>query len=396
MSRINLAVKVILVNLLLIFAGACLVPLAAFKFRYGKFSLTNDEIKKIASGIEVRQAHSDRGFNDAIKSLKQGEIYCNQPHPVIGWIDICASDEFWGFSQVTAKEKSPKTYRVLLVGGSVANYLGKSGALKAALNSRLREIGSRQSLEVFNAAVPGFKQPQQVSVINALIASGWRFDSIINVSGNNEIAFVANHLFLEGYSPLLPYAHPERALMAAKMLYKPQDECKKQNNFAWHPVAQYIKIRCYRESLGKMKSFVHFQPYLSAMRYKDDIPDTQNEAIERALDIWLASSRSSYAIASINGIDYLEVIQPSQYLKGSKKFSQEEEKFVRSDQTMKVVGKGYSKVKASSFGLQDENILDARFIFANTIVPVYSDSCCHLNQEGERILAAAIARKLIR
>ena len=244
MSRINIAVKVVLVNLLLISAAACLVPLAAFKFRYGKFSLTNDEIKKIASGIEVRQAHSNRGFNDAIKSLKQDEIYCNQPHPVIGWIDICASDEFWGFSEVTAKEKSPRAYRVLLVGGSVANYLGKSGALKAALNSRLRETGSRQSLEVFNAAVPGFKQPQQVSVINALIASGWKFDSIINISGNNEIAFVANHLFLEGYSPLLPYAHPERALMAAKMLYKPQDECKRQNRFSWHPVAQYIKIRC--------------------------------------------------------------------------------------------------------------------------------------------------------
>ena len=53
-------------------------------------------------------------------------------------------------------------------------------------------------------------------------------------------------------------------------------------------------------------------------------------------------------------------------------------------------------IKAEDFGLSPENILDARFLFANTITPVYSDNCCHLNQEGEKILARAIALKVIR
>ena len=145
-----------------------------------------------------------------------------------------------------------------------------------------------------------------------------------------------------------------------------------------------------------MKSFIHFQPYLSAMKYKDDIPQTRKEAIDRALTIWITSSRSSYAIASINGIDYLEVIQPSQYLEGSKIFSQEEERHVRSDQSMKVVGEGYSRIMTEDFGISPDSILDARFIFADTQRSVYSDNCCHLSQEGERILAYAIARKLIR
>lgn len=396
MPRVKLAVRVVAVNLALTGTALFLLPFIAFKFKYGRFSLTHDEIKEVASGVEVRYAHSKRGFKEAVSDLDNNNVYCNQPHPVIGWINICASDQFWGFSSVTQKEKSAKTFRVLLVGGSVANYIGNSGTLRKALENRLQELRDERTLEVFNAALPGFKQPQQLAVMNALIASGWMFDAVINISGNNEIAFVANHLFFEGYNPLLPYAHPERSLMAAKMLYKPQDECKGEDLFGWHPFAQFIKIRCYRETIGKMKSFVHFQPYLSAMRYKDDIPRTQEEAIERALKIWISSSRSSYAVASINGIRYLEVIQPSQYLEGSKSFSREEELRVRSDKSMRVVGKGYSLVDTADFGLSPANILDARFIFAETRQPVYNDNCCHLNQEGERILAHAIARKVVR
>jgi len=396
MSSIKIAARVITVNLILAGAAVFLLPFVTFKFKYGKYSLTQEEIKNIASGVEVQQAHGQKGFREAIESLDNKEIYCNQPHPVIGWIDICGSDQFWGFSNVTPKAKTPDTFRLLLVGGSVANYMGNNGTLENALRNRLKELSDARRLEIFNAALPGFKQPQQLGVINVLLASGWMFDAIVNVSGNNEIAFVANHLFVEGYNPLLPYAHPERSLMAAKMLYKPQDECKDGNRFMWHPLAQFLKIRCYRETLGKMKRFVHFQPYLSAMKYKQDISRTKDEAIKRALMAWIVSSRSSHAIASANGIRYLEVIQPSQYLEGSKNFSREEELLVRSDQSMKVVGKGYSMVKTEDFGLSPESVLDARLIFADTIEPVYSDSCCHLNEEGEKILAHAIALKIIR
>ena len=395
MLSIKIAARVIGVNLALTAVAIYLLPFGAFKLKYGKFSLTDNEIKQIASGLDVRQAHGEVGFKEAITSRNKGEIYCNQPHPVIGWIDICSSSEFWGFSQVTKKEKAVNTYRLLLVGGSVANYLGNSGNLGNALRDRFKQLGDERTVEIFNAALPGFKQPQQLAVINALISSGWKFDAIVNISGNNEIAFAANHLFVEGYNPLLPYAHPERTLMAAKMLYKPQDECKRQSIASWHPISQYMKIRCYRESLGKMKSFVHFQPYLSAMRYKDDIPTSQDEAIDRALSVWLNSSRSSYAIAGINGIRYLEVIQPSQYLDGSKRFSPEEERLVRSDKALRVVGKGYSRVKTMDFGLMPDSILDARYVFVDEQEPVYSDNCCHLNQVGEQILSHEIAKKLI-
>ena len=383
------------VNLALIGTALFCLPFVGFKIKYGRFSLSDNEIKQVANGIEPGRSDGRKGFNEAIKDLNGKNVYCNQPHPLIGWIDICGSNQFWGFSKVTEKEKDADTFRVLLVGGSVANYIGKSGVLETALQNRFTQLRRGSRLEVFNGALPGFKQPQQVAVINILLASGWKFDAVVNIAGNNEIAMVANHLFREGYNPLLPYAHPERVLMASKMLYRPQDECESSTPFRWHPVSQYIKIRCYRETLGKMKKFIHFQPYLSAMKYKDDIPKTKGDAIRRAIKIWLVSSRSSYAIASINGIRYLEVIQPSQYLEGSKTFLPEEAKLVRSDPSMKVVGEAYSILQREDFGLSPENIIDARFIFKNTKESVYSDNCCHLNQAGEKVLALAIARRLI-
>ena len=395
MLKINLAARVAVVNLIFIGIAIFSLPMVAFKIKYGKMSLSKEEIKQVAGGLDIQAAHSDGGFKEAISQKNNSEVYCNQPHPVIGWIDICGSDNFWGFSQTTAKEKDVNTYRILLIGGSVASYIGKNLVLEEALKERLRELSDSRHVEIFNAALPGFKQPQQLAVVNALLASGWRFDSIVNIAGNNEIAFVANHLFSEGYNPLLPYAHPERSLMASKMLYKPQDECKSDYILSWHPISQYAKINCYRNALSGMKSFVHFQPYLSLMKYKDDIPATQDAAIKRALHIWMTSSRSSFAIASVNGIRYLEVIQPSQYLDNSKRFSREENALVRSDQSMKVVGKAYSSLSIQDFGMDESAVLDARYLFVDVDEHVYIDNCCHLNRRGETILAQQISLRLL-
>jgi len=395
LHKVKLAARVALVNGLLVGTILLALPLLIFKYKYGRFSLSNDQIKQIAGGLDIREGHAGGGFNEAVKNIEGTKVYCNQPHPVIGWIDICGGDGFWGFTHTTAKKKTDNSYRLLLIGGSVANYLGKNSALETALKERLKELGDSRRLQIFNAAMPGFKQPQQLAVLNALISSGWEFDTVVDISGNNEIAFVANHLFREGYNPLLPYAHPERALMAAKMLYKPQDECDRNQLLEWHPILQYLRIRCYRQALDGMKAFVHFQPYLSSMRYKDDLPPTQEDAIKRALQIWLISTRSSYAVASINGIGYLQVIQPSQYFNGSKVFSKQEEELIRNDQSMKVVGTGYSRLSVDDFGLKQDNILDSRYIFANTMSPVYIDNCCHLNRLGERMLSRSIANKLL-
>ena len=88
--------------------------------------------------------------------------------------------------------------------------IGNSGTLEKALRDRLEQLSDKRSPEIFTLHYRALSNPNSC-VINALIASGWMFDAIVNVSGNNEVAFVANHLFIEGYNPLLPYAHPERS-----------------------------------------------------------------------------------------------------------------------------------------------------------------------------------------
>ena len=388
--------KTLSINAALGLLATFMLPYAFLKIVHGRFYLDDNHIKQVAGGLDVQSAHQEgHNFKSAIQELNGKEVYCNQPHPVIGWIDICRQGSFWGFRSQTNKSKPTLTYRVLLVGGSVANYLEDELQLSKALSKSLSLINNNMKPEVFNAAIPGFKQPQQLAVINSLIASGWEFDAIVNISGNNEIAFPANHLHREGYNPLLPYAHPERSIMAAKMLYKPMDKCKNKTPWDWHPLRQIAKVNCYKDSLLGLEKEVQWQPYLELMKYKQDAPESKELAIERALMIWYTSSRSSHAIAKANNYDYLEVIQPSQYYKGSKNLSEWEMSNVTTDDSMQVVGDAYTRLELDKFQISRENILDARGIFKDTRESTYRDNCCHLNRTGNDLLANAIAERLI-
>lgn len=388
-------IKVISVNAALAGISLLTIPFIVFKAKYGEFSLSASDVKRIAGGATLSRIDNQLGFKDAIKSFKDQQVYCNQPHPIIGWIDICKRDSFWGFSKITQKQKPKSTYRLLLLGGSVGNYIEQNNLLSNAIRAEFKKRGNARTVEIFNAALPGFKQPQQVGILNALLSSGWEFSSAVNIAGNNEIAFPMNHLYNEGYNSLLPYAHPERSLLASKMLYKPTDECSHKSIWDWHPLSQYIKIRCYREKLKGLKTGINFQPYLEMMQYKQDLPENKEDALSRAIRTWQASGRSLHAIALANNMDYLEVIQPSQYLTGSKVFTKEEKSSTLSDPSMEVVGHAFSRLDISGFRLNQKNILDARFIFIDIKAPTYIDNCCHLNNSGNTILAHAIAKKLV-
>lgn len=393
--NISKFIKVVSVNAALAGISFLTIPFVVFKVKYGEFSLSASDVKRIAGGATLSRIDDQVGFKDAVRSYEDRQVYCNQPHPIIGWINICKRDGFWGFSKITQKQKPTATYRLLLLGGSVGNYIEQDDILSNAIRAEFRKRGEARPVEIFNASVPGFKQPQQVGILNALISSGWEFSAAVNIAGNNEIAFPMNHLYNEGYNSLLPYAHPERSLLASKMLYKPTDECSHKSIWDWHPLSQYSRIKCYREKLRGLKLGINFQPYLEMMQYKQDLPENKKDALTRAIRTWQVSGKSLYAIAIANNMDYLEVIQPSQYLANSKTFTKEEKNSVLSDPTMEVVGQAFSGLDVSGFGLHSKNLLDARYIFIGTKVPTYIDNCCHLNKFGNTILASSIAKKLV-
>ncbi|MFP6703150.1 MAG: hypothetical protein VB861_15495, partial [Planctomycetaceae bacterium] len=58
---------------------------------------------------------------------------------------------------------------------------------------------------------------------------------------------------------------------------------------------------------------------------------------------------------------------------------------------------GYPRLQEAGAGLSRAGVdfLDLTMVFAGTAEPIYIDDCCHYNSQGNRMLADAIADRLL-
>jgi hypothetical protein len=96
-----------------------------------------------------------------------------------------------------------------------------------------------------------------------------------------------------------------------------------------------------------------------------------------------------------NQIRYFHFLQPNQYLAGSKPIGPDERKFV-SDKSpfARPVRVGYPMLRARAPQLLEAGVAftDLTQVFADHPEPIYRDDCCHVTDEGDQIIASAIAR----
>jgi len=103
--------------------------------------------------------------------------------------------------------------------------------------------------------------------------------------------------------------------------------------------------------------------------------------------------RDVAAIGRRRRIPVLHVLQPNQYVDGSKPFTDEEQSRFRGNAAIHgFVEKGWPQLRtnwaaASADGL---DAVDLTEVFAGTTVTVYGDDCCHLNDVGNRLLAERV------
>jgi hypothetical protein len=113
--------------------------------------------------------------------------------------------------------------------------------------------------------------------------------------------------------------------------------------------------------------------------------DSTTNYLSESIAIWEHSSNKLNESLTARGIDYIHVLQPNQYLEGSKIFSnKEKEDFLNNDFHGKVISENYSKL--SKKNLMTNNFKDQRYLFENTAETVYSDNCCHFNQFGMSVI----------
>jgi hypothetical protein len=267
----------------------------------------------------------------------------------------------------------------------------------------------------------GYKQPQQLLVLSYFLSRGQQFDAVINIDGFNEIALAsindargfefsmpsAHHL-----EPLINLADPA-TLTPAKVasLASIQRDKERLNGLASRINAarlasvhfvlthyfDYVERRFEAETARFLPSSINANSVIQVTRRTNS--EARSDLLDAIAANWAAASAAMHDLLAARDVPYYHVLQPNQYF-GTRRFSAEEARIAidaRSPYKANIP-EGYERLRAratESRGASRERFIDGTHLFDGTSEPVYMDNCCHYTLLGNRLLADALAARMI-
>ncbi|MEO8275475.1 MAG: hypothetical protein ABI639_04605 [Thermoanaerobaculia bacterium] len=350
-------------------------------------------------------------------------------HPFLGFVRSPEPPEindygFYGPSPIIDGKpvaRNDRTLLVAVVGGSFAAQMTSvAGAHLAAGLGRLPQFHGRQ-VQVFNLAMGGMKEPQQLATFTYFESLGAEFDLVLNVDGYNELMLSQKNLELgvfPFYSGLwhfhlaqLPDPEVSR-LLARKALF---DELRRglatrAEAVSWSPLAgllwslsdRWLATRSDHQSVAIDRrvawraanptapppAFVAGPPYRGR---------SADQALADFVSIWSRSSQVLQSFVESRGGRYFHFLQPNQFVLDSKPMSSGEAQLALSEiRNRQVIVRGYPLLRAAGADLVSAGtaFTDLTQIFRQREEPLYADSCCHLNARGYELTVDAIVEVL--
>ncbi len=306
---------------------------------------------------------------------------------------------------------------VAVTGGSVAGL--QASRYGSDLLAALQRIPALQNKKVVlaNLALGGYKQPQQLMALQFFWALGASFDAVINLDGFNDVAlpfadgasqgvvghFPRNWRLLAG-GPL--DALPEATLLA---ILSTRQSIQSWRSFFAHPALRWSNLSLVLWDVISRKSKKKLQRLQTQALTQDTeppfglagpkgFPRDFEGSLKEAIAIWERSSFQMHQACQARGIPYVHLLQPNQYLEGSKPLSDWEKKHaIREDQPYrKGALRGYPGLKEAGTRLRTRGVdfHDLTDVFSETKETLYVDDCCHFNQAGAKLLSQDIAKTL--
>jgi hypothetical protein len=267
-------------------------------------------------------------------------------------------------------------------------------------------------------AISGYKQPQQLFVVDYLLALGGEFDLIVNIDGFNEVALPVVENAPAGVFPSFPRDWGVRVLErrdtallrrmgeVAYLQDTDRDWARAFSSFPWaySPTAQLVWtvhhewlsraiVAGYKSTIAlreKHRSFTAQGPPANFA----DLP----ALLHHCVGVWKRSSLELEKVCDGLGIEYHHFLQPNQYLPGSKPMTDVERgSYVHADYPGRpAVEGGYPMLIQAGRELTASGVHfhDLTQIFARETRSTYRDNCCHLNPTGNELLAVAMAKAI--
>ena len=327
------------------------------------------------------------------------------------------SHPYWGYTDrspnsplnvIPPPQAGPDTVLIGLLGGSVS--WNAAPYFQEAVARYLAEQGSAKEPVVIRLSWGSLKQPQQLNMVSFMLLMGGNFDLLVNLDGHNELANSYIN-FTRGVFPFYPFdweklvalTREELALVAEIRAARTQLS-RLEQGAGVAPVrysALYGLLRRYRIQRAETRILelnreLSGQGLARSIEQQGPLANYPDGAAmhQEAVRVWYRGSVLLDALAERAGADYYHFLQPNQYIPDAKPLSAEERQFYIRAEVAATTNFAETYPLLAGFGreLQERgiNFLDLTQIFKEHRETLYRDDCCHLNQRGNELLAAAM------
>ena len=311
---------------------------------------------------------------------------------------------------------SERQFVIGIFGGSVGAYFCRIGA--ARLEERLRRDSSFANRELVTLCFSheGYKQPQQLLVLNYFLSIGQAFDLVINIDGFNEVTLgrindqhgwdisMPSHEHLDGLINLVNQATltPAKVAALARIVdYREQLNAIAQRSNATSSAAVEFVLRHYHGFVRSRyeRERVRFEqlpsnlPANSPIHVTPKVRERRGDTVyEDIAANWRAASVLMQQLLAARRVSYLHVLQPNQYY-STRTFSAPERAvaFNEGSPFREGAAQGYPFLEKAL----EAGALNAVHLFDTAPEAVYVDDCCHYTVAGNRVLADFIANAVL-
>lgn len=351
-------------------------------------------------------------------------------HPYIGAVQQPVRDEAndqgvfhvreFGFidDDLPIHARTPDQVIVAILGGSVAHQFSLQATETLANElSKSPEYAGRE-FKFVRLATNGYKQPQQLMTIAYLMSLGAEFDVVINLDGFNEIAlpgidnipFGVFYAYPRDWGSLIAFfKDPEFLKRAGYVSYLRETQRElarwaERRPWVYSPTAQLVWTRWNARKELQIVAATQAMAALAQkeMSYCSGGPPRQYQSKEEmyrdCVQLWQRSSILLHRLCETSGARYFHFLQPNQHLAGSKPIEKEEVRMIATEgnPNSAPVKEGYPLLQAAAPALAAQGVafFDLTDVFANHSEQIYIDGCCHINHEGNQIMARAICQRI--
>ena len=305
----------------------------------------------------------------------------------------------------------PAELTVFFMGGSVAAIVTgmESGAfdrLASALEADPR-LGGRK-VRMWRLAIPGWKQPQQLTLLAYLLSRGCRPDLVINLDGVNEVRIGPRNAQL-GVQPTWPsighwsrvteweHFDPEGLeLLVDVGVAQRRALALVESARRWHVARSAVLGRVVLSRLARARVAPRVAHLVETQRESANRPfgvaPKPEGALQESVDCWLDSSLAMHNLCEPLGVRYVHLLQPTLHDEGSKPVTEEEiRKGIGERGYDRRVSEGYPLLREGCARLAERGVrcFDLSMLFAGVEETLYYDDC-HFGRKGNQLLADRI------